>query len=124
MIEEVIRYGGIYNHSLVTTTDETPTEIGNIPVDVNVSGLLIVDVHAMVSDGSAVSIGRYAVKYINDSSLTIGTKQTIAEDSTVSVSFADDGSGNVSIVGTGIAATTITWICRTQNLYQIISALL
>jgi hypothetical protein len=119
---DVIRYTQFQNHAVVTTTDATPTEIANIPVDVNNSGLLLVYVHSMVSDGSAANIGMYAVKYI--SGLTIGTKQTVFEDNgvVVSVTFADDGSGNISVKGTGVAATEITWICRTQVLDQSIMA--
>jgi hypothetical protein len=122
---DLIRYTQIVNHSLVTTTDATPTEIANIPVDVNNSGLLVVYVHSMVTDGSALNIGMYAVGYISSSGLTIGTKQTIMEVNgvAVAVTFADS-SGNISVLGTGIAATDITWICRTQLLDQNISALL
>jgi hypothetical protein len=122
---DVIRYTQIVNHSLVTTTDATPTEIANIPVDVNNSGVLVVYVHSMVTDGSALNIGMYAVGYISSSGLTIGTKQTIMEVNgvAVAVTFADS-SGNISVLGTGIASTDITWICRTQLLDQNISALL
>jgi hypothetical protein len=122
---DLIRYTQIVNHSLVTTTDATPTEIANIPIDVNNSGLLVVYVHSMVTDGSALNIGMYAVGYISSSGLTIGTKQTIMEVNgvAVTVTFADS-SGNISVLGTGIASTDITWICRTQLLDQNISALL
>jgi hypothetical protein len=122
---DVIRYTQIVNHSLVTTTDATPTEIANITVDVNNSGLLVAYVHSMVSDGSAMNVGMYAVGYISSSSLSIGTKQTVFEVNgvAVAVTFADDGSGNISVLGTGVASTDITWICRTQLLDQNISVL-
>jgi molybdopterin biosynthesis enzyme MoaB len=124
-VSDVIYFARIMNYPVVVTEDATPTEIALVEVQEGFAGLLIVDVHSMVSDGSATSVGRYAVKYISNAGLTIGTKQTIVEDNgaAVAVTFAAS-SGNISIVGTGIAATEITWVVRTQLLDQTISAAL
>jgi molybdopterin biosynthesis enzyme MoaB len=124
-VSDVIGFAGIMNYPLVTTSDATPTEIALVQVEEGFAGMLVVDVHSMVSDGSTTNVGRYAVKYISNAGLTLGTKQTIMEDNgvAVSVTFADS-SGNITIVGTGIAATEITWVVRTQILDQTISAAL
>jgi molybdopterin biosynthesis enzyme MoaB len=124
-VSDVIGFAGLMNYPLVTTSDATPTEIALVQAVEGFTGLLIVDVHSMVSDGSATNMGRYAVKYISNAGLTIGTKQTIVEDNGVAVAVTfSASSGNISIIGTGIAATEITWVVRTQILNQTISAAL
>lgn len=117
---DVIRYGGMYNHALVTTTDATPTEIGNVAVDDSNAGFLVIDVQSIVTDGTEFNGGRYAVKYSKVGTLTLGTLASIWEDNTsaISISVAADADENISIVGTGVAATEINWLARTQNLFQ------
>lgn len=120
MIQDVIQYGGIYNHSQVSTSDATPTEIGNIPVDDLTAGVLIVDVISVATDGSASNAGRYAVKYSKNTTLTLGAVTNIYQDNdaVISVAVVNDGGENIRIQATGIAATDITWIARTQILGQ------
>lgn len=117
---DVIRYTGYYNHSLVSTTDATPTEIGNVVVDDGAAGMLIIDVISIVTDGTNTNAGRYAVKYSKVGTITISAVTTIFEDNgvAVSVGVVADGSENISIQGTGIALTEINWIARTQVLEQ------
>jgi hypothetical protein len=123
MISDVIRYTQILNHSTVVTTDATVTELANLAIDNNTAGMLIIDVVSVVTDGSAHNAGRYAVKFISDTGLTIGTLTNIYESNgvAIAVTVVNDGSGNISIRGTGIAATEIQWTARTQLLDQTFS---
>lgn len=122
---EVIQYTRFYNHSLITTTDATPTEIANIEVEDTFAGMLIVDVISIKTDGTEVNAGRYGAKYSKVGTLTVSGVQTIYEsnDSVISIGVGADGDENISIEATGVAATEINWICRTQILDQNFTAL-
>lgn len=125
MTEGVIRYGGIYNHSLVNTTDATPTVIGTVVIDDSYTGWVKINVSAILTDGTEVNAGEYRVKFFKIGTLTVGTVATIWEDfdSVITVTVSADVDENLSIVGTGVAATNINWIARTQLIDQIFTDL-
>lgn len=122
---DVIQYTRFYNHSLVTTSDATPTVIATVEVEDTFAGMLIFDVISIKTDGTEVNAGKYGVKYYKIGTLTIGTVTTIYEDndSAISIAVVADGSENLSIEATGVAATEINWIARTQILDQQFTAL-
>lgn len=125
MIGEIIQYTGIYNHGLVTSSDATPVAIGNIEVPDFVSGWLKIDASSIVTDGSANNGGEYRVKFSKNGTLTVGTLSTVWEsnDNAASISVSADVNENILIEGTGIAATEINWMVRTQIIQQDFTAL-
>lgn len=116
----VIQYTGFYNHPLVQSGDVTPVTVDTIELEDLYCGKLVIEVSAIVTDGSAHNSGIYAAKFIKNGTLTIGTLGTIWEDNdnAASIAIVNDGSENLKIEATGIAATEINWLVRSQILKQ------
>lgn len=120
MIGEIIQYTGLYNHPLIQTTDATPATIDVINVNDLYVGQLILFASIIVTDGSAHNEGIYVCKFIKNGTLTIGTLTTLWQDAdnAASIAIVNDGSENLKIQATGIAAKEINWIVRSQVLNQ------
>lgn len=117
---DVIEYTRFWNYPLVSTTDATPTAIATVEIADSLAGMLIIDVVSIETDGTGTNVGRYAVKYSKIATMTLGTLTTIYEDndSAVSIGVLANGDENIEVQGTGVAATDINWLVRTQILDQ------
>lgn len=98
----------------VQTTDATPTVLATIELEDFTGGWLEVFVLGIQSDGSKLYTDKYYVRYHRTITLSIVYESDWIEDDFpgLVVLVQDDGSENIEIEVTGLAATTIDWECR------------
>lgn len=107
------------------TTDATPTVITTIEIAEGENGILEVDVLALQTDGSLGAAYKRLVRYLKTGgALTVvGMGDWNDDDLTVTILIQDDGSDNVEIELTGVAATDIDWQVYINQKKQTATAL-
>jgi hypothetical protein len=96
------------------TTNATPTVITTIETENYSGGWVEVLVLGIESDGSTLFTSKRQVRYHRTTTITVvGTGDQTTDDFTgIVLLIQDDGSENIEVESTGIAATTIDWEVR------------
>jgi hypothetical protein len=107
------------------TTNATPTNITVVEIEDNECGKIHVEVETVKSDGTAAESIERIVHYKKTGGvLTINSMWDIfAGDLAVTLLINNDGSDNIKIEATGIAATVIDWECYVKQRKIIATAL-
>lgn len=97
----------------VQTTDATATVIHTVELEDYEGGILDVDVLGMFADGSKFIRGKYVVSYKRTLSAGIVFEEILfnADGTLAIIEFVINGSEDIEIKVTGIAATVIDWNC-------------
>lgn len=115
-----------YEHTPYETTNATPVNAFLVEIPDSFAGLYEVDLITLNSDGSAAVSYKAAVTFSKVGTLTLGAITTIHTDiggiTGLGVNIVND-SDNIAIELTGVAATTLVWIARTNLLTTNYTAL-
>jgi hypothetical protein len=98
----------------VQTTNATATTLATIELENYSGGWMEVVVLGIESDGSTMYTVKYYVRYHRTTTLTMVYESDWTEDDFpgLIVLVQDNGSENIEIEVTGLAATTIDWECH------------
>jgi hypothetical protein len=116
---QATREAAIEYPSTITTSGAVTSEIKNITVGTGETGLLEVHIVGSETTGTGGITGRYIVHYCKDNTdtLSIVSLDALFQDDigAAGITISDDGTDNISIEVTGIAALDINWACFTYQ---------